>query len=195
MTANESEPTGRRRARRGSGRRGVIGGGTGGESRFCAARRSERAAHRRRRQQLGQHARRDADQVAAPAAVDADRGRARGSSPRRRPASPCACRTARCRRPGSRCARSARLGRARLDALDADRARQVLRADLRSPCIRTISGSRLLVLHHQRLDDRVLVDAELARRLGGAAVLDVGVDVLAEGDAVRGAATASPASR
>ena len=58
----------------------------------------------------------------------------------------------------------------------------------RSPCIRTISGSALLVLHHQRLDDRVLVDAELARRLGRAAVLDVVVDVLAEGDAVRGAA-------
>jgi hypothetical protein len=44
-------------------------------------------------------------------------------------------------------------------------------------------GRALLVLHDKRLEDRVLVDAELARRLCRAAMLDVIVDVLAEGDA------------
>src|SRR5690606_15671967 len=44
--------------------------------------------------------------------------------------------------------------------------------------------ARILVLHHERLDDRVLVDLELSRRFGGAAVLDVVVAVLAEVDVV-----------
>jgi hypothetical protein len=38
------------------------------------------------------------------------------------------------------------------------------------------------IVHQQRLDDAVLVDFELARRLAGATVLDVFVDMLRKGD-------------
>ena len=94
-----------------------------------------------------------------------------------------ACRTARCRRPGSRCARSATSGsQGSTDFAPIARARFLV-LTCWSPCISTISGRAALVLHHQRLDHRVLVDAELARRLGRAAVLDVVVDVLGERDA------------
>jgi hypothetical protein len=65
----------------------------------------------------------------------------------------------------------------------------------RSPCISTISGCALLVLHHQGLDHRVLVHAQLARRLGRAAVVDVVVGVLGEHDAGVRAASVWPASR
>ena len=145
-------------------------------------------------QQLAQHARRDADQVAAPAAVDADaveledrrldvdRHRLPGRE-RRRAADLVAARPL------------GRLGRARLDALGADRARQVLGADLAVAVHQDDQRLALLVLHDERLDDRVLVDAELARRLGRAAVLEVVVDVLAEGDAGAAQRPASPGSR
>ena len=83
-------------------------------------------------------ARLDADEVAAPAAVDADarqREHARLDVHRHRA---CACRTATCRRRGSRCALG--VGRlARLDRLGADlRAPGSRVTTLRSPCIRTM---------------------------------------------------------
>ena len=45
---------------------------------------------------------------------------------------------------------------------------------------------RVLVLHHERLHDAVFVDAELARRFAGAAVLDIFVRMLAERDGIGG---------
>ena len=72
----------------------------------------------------------------------------------------------------------------RLDLLAAELAREALEADASVAVHQHDERLRVLVLHHERLDDVVLVHAELARRLGGAAVLDVVVHVLAEGHAM-----------
>ena len=130
-----------------------------------------------------QHAGLDADQVAAPAAVDVDAGSVEhaGLDVHRH-------RLARAERRGAADLVAAvalrHLGRARLDLLAADLARQVLRAHLPVAVHQHHQRPRALVLHHQRLDHLVLGHAELARRLGRAAVLDVVVDVFGEGDAV-----------
>jgi hypothetical protein len=82
------------------------------------------------------------------------------------------------------------LGLAGLHALGADGPRQVLGADL--PVAMHQHDQRLgaLVLHHQGLDHLVLGPAELARRLGRAAVVDVVVHMLGEGHPVGLAGTA-----
>jgi hypothetical protein len=54
---------------------------------------------------------------------------------------------------------------------------------------------RLVVLHHQGLDHRVFGHAQLARRLGGAAMVHVVVGVLAEGHAGAAQHTAWPGFR
>lgn len=76
------------------------------------------------------------------------------------------------------------LGLARLHALAADLARQVLGRDRAVAVHQHHQRLRALVFHHQRLDDIVLGYAELARRLAGAAVFDIFVGMLAEGHAV-----------
>src|SRR5947209_4171676 len=128
ITAKLSEPIRYASSAARKGRNGDMDVASAGIS-DSAPPRSERALDRLRREQLGQHARRDADEITASAAVDADaleredarldvdrqrfaRGEGRGA------ADLVAARALR------------RVGRARLDALGADRPGEPLGADL-----------------------------------------------------------------
>jgi uncharacterized protein YbjT (DUF2867 family) len=75
------------------------------------------------------------------------------------------------------------LGPAGLDALRADLAGQFLRAHLPVAVHEDDEGGAGLVLHDQRLDDGVLVHAQLPGADAGAAMLLVAVEVLGVGDA------------
>ena len=76
------------------------------------------------------------------------------------------------------------VGLAGLDLLAGDLAGELLQADRAIAVHQHDQWLRLLVLHHQGLDDLVLGHAELLGGLAGAAVIDVVVDVLAERDLV-----------
>src|SRR3984893_7952561 len=58
--------------------------------------------------------------------------------------------------------------------------REILQAHLAIPMHQDEQGLRVLVLHHQSLDDRVLVNAQLPRGLGGTATLTVVVEMFGE---------------
>jgi len=66
--------------------------------------------------------------------------------------------------------------------LDLKAAREVLGRDLAVAVHEDQEGLPRIVLHHEGLDHRVLVDAEFARADRGASVLLVAIDVLAELD-------------
>uniref|UniRef100_A0A0H2XS49 AMP-binding enzyme domain protein n=1 Tax=Burkholderia orbicola (strain AU 1054) TaxID=331271 RepID=A0A0H2XS49_BURO1 len=142
-----------------------------------------RALHRLRAEQRREHRRREADEVAAPAAVQVDR---RQFEDRRLDVDGHRLARAERRRAADEIARMAvrDLGLARLDTLRADLPREILRRHGAVAVHQHDQRLRVLVFHHERLHDAVLVDAELARRFAGAAVLDVFVRMLAECDAM-----------
>ncbi|MNT77681.1 hypothetical protein D3C72_2168220 [compost metagenome] len=76
------------------------------------------------------------------------------------------------------------LGLARLHALAPGLARQVLGRDRAVAVHQHHQRLRALVFHDQGLDHVVLGNAQLARRFAGAAVLDIVIRMLAEGDAM-----------
>jgi len=76
------------------------------------------------------------------------------------------------------------LGLARLHALGADLARQVLGRDRAVAVHQHDQRLGVLVLHDQGLDHGVLVQAQLACGFRGAAVLHVVIRVLGEGHSV-----------
>ena len=133
--------------------------------------------HRRGVQQAQEIGRGDADEEAARAAVDVDDGQVQdGAFDVHRH------RLARAERRGAAHqvarvpVRDVRL--ARLDVLAADLAGELLGRHLEIAVHQHDERRARLVLHHERLDDGVLVDAQLARRHARAAVLLVAVEML-----------------
>ena len=137
---------------------------------------TDAALHRPRAQQRDQHLGVDAHQVAAAPAVDVDQRQLEhgGFDIHRH-------RLARAKGRGAAQLVAAvalgHLGLAVVDLLRVDLAREVLGADLHVAVHQHDERLRGVVFHHQRLDDLVLVDRQLARRLGRAAVVDVVIDV------------------
>jgi hypothetical protein len=75
-------------------------------------------------------------------------------------------------------------GLAGFDGFCADLSGEIFEADLAITVHEDDEGLGVLILHDKGLDDVMLVGAELTGRLGGAAMLDIVVEMLGEEDVV-----------
>ena len=76
------------------------------------------------------------------------------------------------------------LGLAGFDGFCADLAGEIFEADLAITVHEDDEGVGILILHDKGLHDVMLVGVELTGRFGGAAMLDIVVEMLGEGDVV-----------